>query len=87
MPISRGEFEQGEIDLRSIVVGFLRTNSDSAFSLEEIIGQLTSEGISSISEEVVIILTELVDKKRVETKSIDGVAYYIYCNIIGFRHS
>ncbi len=87
MPISRGEFEKGDIDLRLVILEFLRSNSDYAHSLEEIIEQLISEGITPIYEEVNDMLTGLVNKKRLESKSISGVLYYMYCKVVGFRPS
>ena len=87
MPISRGEFEQGEIDLRLVIIEFLRVNIDSAYTLNEIIEELVSEGIACLEQDVVPVLNALVDNKRIELKSIGGVLYYMYFKALGFRPS
>ncbi len=87
MPISRKEFETGELDLSFLIIDFLRTNSDDAYNVEELVAELALKGMSLTVEKVQTILSSLESRGRVQTQTRDGVVYYIYSRRIGFRPS
>ncbi len=87
MPISRREFEQGEINLNTAITNYLRDNIDNAYILGELYEELLSEGFACSEEDVAHSLSELVDIKRIEVKDINGVLYHIYSTSLGFKPS
>jgi hypothetical protein len=87
MPISRGEFEKGELDPGLLILEFLRSNPDYAYILEELIGELAKRGMDLTAEEAQSILSSLESRGRVEAKTIHGMVYYIYSKALGFRPS
>jgi hypothetical protein len=88
MPISRDEFEKGKIDptLYAVLL-FLESSADTAYTLGELLTELKSEGLSLSEKDLVSILNSLKARRRVESKTIDDVVYYIYRRTIGFRLS
>ena len=78
MPISRKEFENAELDPSFAVEEFLRLDLDNAYTVEEIIVKLASKRMALIKEEVRGILKDLESEKKVSTKIVRDVTYYIY---------
>jgi|Deesub1362A_J573_1020465.scaffolds.fasta_scaffold00246_2 acetate kinase len=87
MPISRREFESGELDPGLLLIEFLRSNSDYAYTLDELVRELGSKGIHMTGEDLRNILRSLEHRGRIESKIKYGVVYYIYRKTIGFRPS
>ncbi len=87
MPISRSEFESGELDPSLLIIDFLHSNPDYAYTVEELLEQLASSGIDLTGEEMQSILKSLESRGRIEVKTIDAVIYYIYSKALGFRPS
>jgi len=85
MPINRREFESGEPEPSLLVTGFLRSNPDYAYTMEELVSEVASREVDLTVEEVQSILGFLEAKGTVESKTVHGVAYYIYRKVIGFR--
>ena len=85
MPISRKEFEKGERDASLLVEGFLRANSDYAFTLVELVREMASRGTDLTQERVQSILGLLEASGRIESEIRYGEVYYFYCGITGFR--
>jgi len=78
MPINRKEFENAELDPSFTVEEFLRLDPDNAYTIEEIIVRLASKRMALKKEEVKEILKALKSEKKVSTKMVLNVAYYIY---------
>ena len=78
MPISRDEYEIGEIDISLWVVQFLRERPDYAFTVDELSNALASSWRPSQGDELVRALEDLVESKRIECKNIKGIMYYRY---------
>lgn len=87
MPISRREFESGELDLSLLLIGFFHSNPDYAYTVEELIGELVSRGVSLSEEEMRNALSSIEARGRIESKTLrGGVVYYIYSKPgLGFR--
>ncbi|MHB8105657.1 MAG: hypothetical protein ACYDG5_09020 [Dehalococcoidales bacterium] len=75
------------MDLSLSIIELLRNNSGNAYTINEVFALLLAEGISCKEAEVNVAITELENMKKVESKLIDGVFYYICCKAIGFRLS
>ncbi len=78
MPINRSEFEKGELDPSFLLEEFLRSNSDSAYTVEELIVELASKRMALTAEEVQNILSSLETRERVRAKAVRDMVYYIY---------
>ena len=78
MPISREEFEKSEADPALAILKFLRSNPDTAFSLEQLHSIVLSARIDLNIEALEEILRSLESQGKIETKKIDDVVYYIY---------
>lgn len=87
MPISRREFESGELDPSLLLIEFLRSNPDYAYTAKELIGELASKGMDLTKEEMQNALSSLENRGRIESKIIHGVVYYICSKTMGFRPS
>lgn len=87
MPISRREFEKGEIDPTFVLEEFLRSNSDTAYTAEELIIELASNRIALTREEVQSILRSLEAEGKIRLNTVRGVVYYVCEKTVGFRPS
>jgi len=85
MPISRQEFEKVERDASLLAEEFLRANSDYAFTLAELAGEMASRGTDLTQERVRSILSLLEAWGRIESEARHGEVYYFYRGIPGFR--
>ncbi|MBE0415691.1 MAG: hypothetical protein IBX36_04025 [Dehalococcoidia bacterium] len=86
MPISRDEFERGELDPSLFIVDFLRSSPDYAYTLEELIAELASRGMDLAEEDLQDILSSLETRGRIESKTRRSMVYYIYRKPkLGFR--
>jgi len=87
MPISRREFESNELDPSFVIEEFLRSDSDNAFTIEDLIVELASNRIPLKRNEVESILKSLENDKRIASKIVSlntksDVVHYIYCKPI-----
>jgi hypothetical protein len=87
MPISRGEFENGRLDPGHLVVDFLLSNIDTAYTSDEVSEHLSSQGVILNEEDMLELLEDLEGRGRIKAKTRDGVLYYIYRRSIGFKPS
>ena len=78
MPISRKEFENAELDPSFLVEEFLRLDPNNAYTVEEIIVDLASKRMALKEKEVMEILNALKSEKKVSTKMVRNILYYIY---------
>ena len=86
MPISRREFEGGKLDPSLLIIGFLRSNADYAYTVEELLEELVSRGMDLTAEDMQGILRSLEKQDKIEAKMMRGVVYYIYRKPrLGFR--
>ena len=86
MPISRREFESGELDPSLLIIEFLRSNPDNAYTMEELMEELASRGVNLTTGEMQNILDSLEKREKIEAKASIGVVYYIYRKPrLGFR--
>jgi hypothetical protein len=98
MPISRREFEKGELDPSLLVEQFLRSNPDCAYTLQELMSELASKytlqelmsgmiskGAQFSEDDLGSILERLSERGRIESKTIGGVLYYCSRGAIGFE--
>ncbi len=85
MPISRAEFEKAELDPSFLLEEFLRSNSDSAYTAEELVVKLASNRIALKVEEVQGILDDLENHERVTGNRVRDIVYYIYRKPISSR--
>jgi len=85
MPISRSDFESGELDPSLLLTEYLRSTPDYAYTLDELKEYLISRGVHLTTEELGNVLNTLESRGRVESKVVVGVLYYIYRKTIGFR--
>ena len=83
MPISRSEFESGELDPGILIMDFLRSNPDYAYTVYELLEQLASNGVNLTDVEIEEILKSLESRGRIKAKAKSGVVYYIYNKTIG----
>ncbi len=84
MPISRGSFEQGNIDAPAEVWRFLRSNSENAYTIYEVY-QNTVTMLGLTIDDLRAILSELVDRGRIRSKRIEGEDYFRAGDHLGFR--
>ena len=86
--ISHGtEFEKGELDPSFFVEEFLRSNADSAYTVEELIVKLASKRMALTAEEVQNVLGTLEARERVNSKMVRDEVYYIFRKPISYRSS
>ncbi len=86
MPISRDEFERGEADPSAYVLNFMRNNADMALTVDELSQAASVEGQNFSSEQLLEALGRLVERGNAESKTLNGVVYYIYHRRpMGFR--
>ncbi|MEM3342453.1 MAG: hypothetical protein QW728_07140 [Thermoplasmata archaeon] len=87
MPISRAEFDAGEIKnaeivrLKNTVLEFLKANNDRAFTSQEIKAEISTkysfiEKMKLSRSDINQVLTLLEDNKQVSSKTIQGKKYY-----------
>ena len=78
MPISREEFESGQLDLTVPIKRALEANPDFAFSAQEIQERLADIVERNATEaEVAQQLNNLVEEGVVEVKALGGRRWYI----------
>ena len=78
MPISRGEFESGSIDLGFHILAGLEANRSWAWSLDELIEVLQERLAMEIQPDVLLPgLRALELAGKIETKQIWGKDYWI----------
>lgn len=85
MPISRQEFEKAERAASLLVEEFMRANSDYAFTLGELVGEMASRGMDLTQERVQNVLSLLEAGGRTESETRDGEVYYFCCRIADLR--
>lgn len=86
MPITRREFESGELKPNLLIVGFLKANPDYAYTAQELRTELGTKDLTLTLRETRNILRSLVEKETIEAKTIKRVVYYIYHKPrLGFR--
>lgn len=83
MPISRSEFEMGQVSPELLVVEFLYSDQDQAYSLGELWHALGSRVALSI-DEFQELLSGLVREQRIGSKTISDKLYYICSKRLGF---
>ena len=83
MPISRSEFERGEISPGHLIIEFLCANPEQAYSLGELWREFGSSVALSIDEFQGILL-DLERDVHIESKLIKGMLYYICGKRLGF---
>ena len=87
MPINRSEFEKGELDPGFVLEEFLRSNDDYAYTIDEIIVELSSKRMALTAEEVQGILSDLEKHERIIKNRVRDIMYYIYRKPISSRTS
>jgi len=87
MPISRKEFESGEVDPSLLVEEVVCSSPDYAYTVEELIIELASHRIGLTREEVQNILSSLEAQRKIKSNTVRGVIYYICEKTMGFRPS
>ncbi len=86
MPISRSEFEYGEISPGLLIVEFLCADPEQAYSLGELWRGLGSRVALSL-DEFQGVLAGLEKEGNISSKTIDGMLYYVYARQLGFQTS
>jgi len=71
LPITRKQFDNSPDTLPAKVLGFLESNPNDAFEVEEL-----AEAVGGRQLEVWAILDELKRRKQVSGKCIKGTGYY-----------
>ena len=97
MPITRREFEKGQLDPSLLVEEFLCSNLDYAFTLIELmeglaskytlaqlLNGLMSKGAQFTAEDLQKIIDSLVEKGRIESETVKDEEYYCYRKDLGF---
>jgi len=84
MPITRNDFEKSDRETSIMLVEFLRSNFHIAYTLDELVEELASQGRKVKAEEVERFLLSREYGGRVESRIIDGVPYYRYKRVLGF---
>ena len=87
MPISRKEFEKGELDPGFVIEEFLRSNADLAYTADELVVELASSRIALKVGEMEGLLGDLEKRGRVSENRVRDVVYYIYHKPISPRPS
>ena len=85
MPISRSDFDAGELSVEGMLVAFLRDNQDLAFTTIELIEALDAQGVQTRDDELVDALMRLESRERIESKEVAGTRYYCYKRSLDFR--
>ena len=86
MPIIDEQFKGGkQLDPKGVILDFLRFNSRYAYTRSEIEGELSLRGMGLKGEEVQRILTSMETGGRIESQTVDGVTYYKYFRIVGYK--
>jgi Fe2+ or Zn2+ uptake regulation protein len=80
LPISREEFDAGQIDLGIAISEFLTMRREDAFTATEILEQLIRFGRAATLAEVALTLESLVKLSRVESKEFSGSRWYTIIN-------
>ncbi len=87
MPISRREFESSEPQPISVLEEFLRSDPDSAYTVEELIVELAARRVPLTADEVRSILGYLEAGGKAQSKTIQSALYYVYGRSVGFTTS
>ncbi len=72
MPISRQEFESGEPDPSLLVMEFLRSNSDYAYTVEELLVVLSARRAELTEKDMLEVLRSLQEREKIEARSEEG---------------
>lgn len=85
MPITRREFDARERSPLDHLLEFLKTHEHLAFSPEELLQELVKAGFEIATDELQEMLAELIERERVESKTVRAKLYYSYRRVMGFR--
>jgi len=85
MPISSNDFEKTDSKSSHLLMDFLRSNRRVAYSLDELLEMLASEGKKLAKKDVERMLFLMEYGGRVESKVVSGVPYYRYLDYSFFR--
>jgi hypothetical protein len=85
MPISSSKFEKGERAPSAVLMDFLKANYRDAFSLDELVEALGTQGCNMTSEDAEVLLDSLEYGGKVRSKVVDCVTYYKYSEVVGFK--
>jgi hypothetical protein len=85
LPISREEFESKLDRPVLLVLEFLRSNMDNAYTSTEVTSELYEVDDQLTDATVQRALDELVVRERAETSVRDGEVYYAYRRWLGLR--
>jgi hypothetical protein len=85
MPISSGDFEKTERETSPLLLDILRSNPLNAYGRDELVDMLAAMGRKLTGDEVERILTLLEYGGKVESRVIEGVHYYRYCEFSFFK--
>lgn len=85
MPVSRTEFEKGELDPGFVIEEFLRDNPDYAYNVDELIVQMASKEIALKQGDMKSILEQLETDGRIKSNIVRDKVYYIFSKPISSR--
>ncbi len=86
MPIRRQEFESGDPDPDIMVLEFLRSRPDYAYTLKELREFLATKEAGLAEKDLLEVPRSLQDREKVGAKTRRGMIYYIYRKPrLGFR--
>lgn len=76
MPISRQEFDDGRLDLSVPILQFLSLRNGEAFTADEVLDELLNYyGRRATETEVVLVLEDLVNADKLESKQFAGAEW------------
>ncbi len=84
MPISRREFERGQWDPSRPVLELFFSDPDRAYTVDDVVKRLASEGLRVSSRRVAATLRSLEERGWIESRVLGRKRYYIRIRL-GFR--
>jgi hypothetical protein len=84
MPISSKDFDKNDRESNLMVTDFLRAHPLEAYSVDEIVKAMASQGRKLSKEELTKMLMLMEYGRKVTSRKIGGVTYYRYREFLGY---
>jgi hypothetical protein len=84
MPISSRDFDKSDRESNLMVTDFLRAHPLEAYSADELVKEMASQGRKLSKEELTKMLMLMEYGRKVTSRKLGGVTYYRHREFLGY---